>query len=304
MWENDVFEWVRVFAIRVSSKYLWHGQNQALDKYPEWRSANEENPIVSVAYVPTGNLKNRWQLLTTGRCRPPQPRFFTARFGTRLSSPSSLARTLSTQLSTFFRGCERDVWKEGAGREKERLRWRWAGYGGRQAASEKCPWSVTTHHLFFSLLLLFCPRPAPPCAQRPHRVRRREDSERMGHTCAAHSLVFFSSFLPSFLPVLLFLLRLLLPPRPVHPLRALPPTSSISQLAILCCARGDEVSNSREPLSGIVIYTCHGVVVHHVSRTLGTLLLPYRAPGIRKSRVPQLAEKVFINKSTDFNRIK
>lgn len=48
------------FLIRISSKCPEYGQTHALDKYPGWRLANEENPIVSVAYVPTGNLKNRW----------------------------------------------------------------------------------------------------------------------------------------------------------------------------------------------------------------------------------------------------
>jgi len=46
----------------------------------------------------------------------------------------------------------------------------WAGYGSRQAASEKCPWSVTTLCSFFSLSLslsLLRPRPAPRAMPTP-----------------------------------------------------------------------------------------------------------------------------------------
>lgn len=107
------------------------------------------------------------------------------RFGSRSSPP---LRTLSTQLSTFSGTLERKGRREADGMM------RWVGYGGRQAASEKCPRSVTTLRLFFS-------SSAPSGTPRARAVhtgwRWREDSERMGHTCAAHSL--FSSFLPSFL---------------------------------------------------------------------------------------------------------
>lgn len=107
-----------------------------------------------------------------------------------------------------------------AGRRKRRWRkwgglgWR-AGYGGRQAASEKCPWSVTTLRPFFLL------RPAPP-SRNPHRVAARGFGTNGPHVWPrAHSL-FFSSFLPSFLPFL---------PPTFHPTWHRCPASSISQLA-------------------------------------------------------------------------
>lgn len=64
---------------------------------------------------------------------------------------------------------------------------------------------MTTLRLFFLPLFLGLVRHPARC---PHRVAGREDSERMGHTCAAHSLFFF---LPSFLP------SSLLPSFPFYP---------------------------------------------------------------------------------------
>jgi len=131
-------------------------------------------------------------------------------FGSRFS-PSP--RTLSTQLSTFSGNVSEKEVREGE-----------AGYGGRQAASEKCPRSVTTPPPppFFLLLLQL--------VLHPSRARERTglDSERMGHTCAARILV-FSFLLPSFLPSF--------PSPPSSAIRATPSTSSISRRSPLPSAK-------------------------------------------------------------------
>jgi len=106
------------------------------------------------------------------------------RFGSRFS-PSP--RTLSTQLSTF----------SGNVREGE------AGNGGRQAASEKCPRSVTTLRLLsFFFLSSFLRLLLPHLVLHP-RARERERGwiRNEWATRVPRAFSFFpSSFLPSFLP--------------------------------------------------------------------------------------------------------
>lgn len=141
----------------------------APDKYISrvTRSANDENPIVSVAYVATGEFEKSMVTSDNGPRRaaagpPPlsslgsrRPLPGTPHFGSR-SSPSP--RTLSTQLSTFS--------KNVSGKEERGGSWGWTGYGGRQAASEKCPRSVTIPSAC-SFFFLFLP-PASPLTPRPH----------------------------------------------------------------------------------------------------------------------------------------
>jgi len=123
----------------------------------------------------------------------------------------------------------------------------WAGYGSRQAASEKCPWSVTTLCSFFSLSLslsLFFGL-VQHLVRCPHQVAARGFGTNEPHVWRAFSFFFLPSFLPSYPPTLL--------PSFIPSTLRLP--SSISQLA----TGKQGKSNSCGALPGIVIYTCHGV---------------------------------------------
>lgn len=109
--------------------------------------------------------------------------------GPRDSKVSPLLRPLWHPLYHLSGRCLRN-YRLFRGRES---REGWVGYDGRLAASEKCLWSVTTLLPLFFFLLLYRPTPFPGV----YCWRWEVDSERMGHTCAAHSRFFF---LPSFLP--------------------------------------------------------------------------------------------------------
>jgi len=97
-----------------------------------------------------------------------------------------LSRTLSTQLSTFSWTWEKEMRKgEGMGC-LGRIWWPTSSFWKMPLERDYPP------PFFFPLLR---PRPTPRAMPTPGGGER--DLERMGHTCAAHSL--FSSFLPSFL---------------------------------------------------------------------------------------------------------